>query len=446
MHGHGHQRALRRGGGGVVVDTTVEQPGVQVTGHDLGAGEQEAAEVDVGAQAQHVGAGQRRVESCQRLGAVGAVGDDLAEHGVVVTADDCSHPQTGVHADPAARRLLETEHRAAGGQEALGRVLGVDAGLDRVAREGDVLLAQRQLLARGDADLPVDQVHAGDHLGDRVLHLQAGVHLHEEELVRGVCGDNELDRPGADVPDRAGRVAGRLTDALAGGLVEQRAGRLLDDLLVAPLERALALSQVDDVAVGVGQDLHLDVAGGVHEPLEEQRVVAERVSRLAPRRVQGRRQVSRILDAPHALTAAAGGRLDENGVADLGRAGDQLVVGQSRPGDAGHGGHVASGHRGLGGDLVTHRLDRRGRRADEDQTRLLQRAGELRVLRQEAVPRVDGLRAGLAARGDDLVDVEVGLRRLRRAQPDRGVRHAHVQRVGVGIGVDGDRADTRGAE
>jgi hypothetical protein len=40
---------------------------------------------------------------------------------------------------------------------------------------------QRQRLAGGDAQLPLDQVEPGDHLGDRVLDLQARVHLHEVE-------------------------------------------------------------------------------------------------------------------------------------------------------------------------------------------------------------------------------------------------------------------------
>ena len=43
--------------------------------------------------------------------------------------------------------------------------------------------------------------------------------------------------------------------------VDGRRGRLLDDLLVAALDRALPLEEVDDVAVLVGEDLHLDVAG-----------------------------------------------------------------------------------------------------------------------------------------------------------------------------------------
>src|SRR3712207_8614617 len=48
----------------------------------------------------------------------------------------------------------------------------------------------------GDADLLVHEVDAGDHLGHRMLHLDAGVHLDEVELAVLV---QELDRAGAGV-------------------------------------------------------------------------------------------------------------------------------------------------------------------------------------------------------------------------------------------------------
>ena len=37
---------------------------------------------------------------------------------------------------------------------------------------------------------------------------------------------------------------------------ENRAGRFLQELLVAPLNAAVPLSQVDDIAMHVSQDLH----------------------------------------------------------------------------------------------------------------------------------------------------------------------------------------------
>ena len=68
--------------------------------------------------------------------------------------------------------------------------------------------------------------------------------------------------------------------------VEVDGRRDLDDLLVAALHRAIALVQVEDVAVLVAEDLHLDVLGLADKALEEYRVVAERALRLGARLVE----------------------------------------------------------------------------------------------------------------------------------------------------------------
>jgi hypothetical protein len=169
------------------------------------------------------------------------------------------------------------------GRKPAGGVLGVDAHLDGVAVQADVVLRERQRLAGCHPELLLDEVEAGDELGHGVLDLQAGVHLHEEELVGGVRADDELHRARAGVADRAGGVDGGASDAGAGRLVEQYRGCLLDHLLVAALQAALALAEVHDVAVVVGEDLHLDVPRRQHEPLEEEGVVAEAAGRLTPR-------------------------------------------------------------------------------------------------------------------------------------------------------------------
>ena len=64
-----------------------------------------------------------------------------------------------------------------------------------------------------------------------------------------------------------------------------------------PLDRALALEQVDDVAVVVGEDLDLDVARPLDQPLDVQRAVAERGRRLAPRRLNRVVELARVADA-----------------------------------------------------------------------------------------------------------------------------------------------------
>ena len=47
---------------------------------------------------------------------------------------------------------------------------------------------------------------------------------------------------------------------LAGRFVHARRGCYLDDFLVAALQRAIALEQMDDITVGIAENLHLDMA------------------------------------------------------------------------------------------------------------------------------------------------------------------------------------------
>ncbi len=195
------------------------------------------------------------------------------------------------------------------GQEALVGILGVDARLDRMAGDGELVLRSRQRLAEGDAQLPLDQVEPGDHLGHRVLDLQPRVHLHEIEAAVGM-GD-ELDRARADVADRLRRFDGGLPhrgSALGG---HAGRGRFLEHLLVASLHRAVALEQVDAVAQAVGEDLDLDVARLQHVLLDQDAVVAERALRLALARGERSGEVLALVDPAHALAAAAGARLDQ---------------------------------------------------------------------------------------------------------------------------------------
>ena len=111
-----------------------------------------------------------------------------------------------------------------------------------------------------------------------MLDLEARVQLDEGE--RAVRAEQELE--GARV-----RVADRAAGALGGGLhrvaqlrVERGRGRLLDELLVAALDRALALAERQDAAVVVAEHLHLDVARGHDRLLEVEVAVAERRLRL----------------------------------------------------------------------------------------------------------------------------------------------------------------------
>ena len=112
----------------------------------------------------------------------GAPDEELGEHRVVVGRDFVALVDADVVADAIAGRRAEGLEDSGAREVALGRVLGVDAALDRVAVKGDLRLRERQRLAGGDRELQRDEVDVGDELGDAVLDLEAGVHLEEVEV------------------------------------------------------------------------------------------------------------------------------------------------------------------------------------------------------------------------------------------------------------------------
>src|SRR5262249_35005528 len=138
-----------------------------------------------------------------------------------------------------------------------------------------------QALAGCDLELPADEVDPGAELSHRMLDLEPRVELDERE--RAVRAEQELERARVHVPDlAAGALRGTLP-CLAQLRRQRRRGRLLDQLLVPPLDRALALTEGEDVPVRVAQHLDLDVARGDEHLLEVERSVSERRSRLACR-------------------------------------------------------------------------------------------------------------------------------------------------------------------
>ena len=138
-----------------------------------------------------------------------------------------------------------------------------------------------QRLALGDANLQRHQIEPGDHLGHRVFNLQPGVHL--EEIERAALLEQELHRAGTAVIDAARSLDRRRTHARTQLIVHHRTRRFLDHLLMTTLHRAVALAEVQGVAVAVGKHLEFDMARAHDGFFEDQFRGAEGVQRLGSR-------------------------------------------------------------------------------------------------------------------------------------------------------------------
>ena len=307
----------------------------------------------------------------------------------------------------------------------------------RVSGAGDVALLERQRLAARHPNLPFDEIEPGDRLGDRVFDLQARVDLEEVELA--VAVEEELHRPRTGVADGLPGGDSRRAHARPQRVVDGDRRRLFDDLLIAALNGALALEQMEHAAVRIAEDLQLDVARRVEVALDQQGVVAERARRLAPRRRQRLRQGARLAYQTHALAAAAGRGLDQQRQADALRFARQGRVVEPRTRLAGHHRHAGLGHDRARFHLAAHASDRIHRRADEGEAGVNAARRELGVLGQEAVAGMDRVGADCLRGRENTIDVEVRLQARRRTDAHRLVRLGGVRGAGIGIRVDGNR-------
>ncbi len=174
-------------------------------------------------------------------------------------------------------------------------------------------------------------------------------------------------RPGARVADVGRERHRRLAHPVA-----QRRGRapgagFLDQLLVAALDRAVALAQVDHLAVRVAHDLDLDVARVLRGTSRRRprRCRRRRAPRSAPGRTSAANSSGVVRDA-HSLAAAAGRGLDDDRETDLlARTPAPRRSPRSVPGEPGTVGTPASCGQAPRGGLVAHQPDLLGGRADE---------------------------------------------------------------------------------
>ena len=198
--------------------------------------------------------------------------------------------------------------------------------------------------------------------------------------------------------------------------------------------------------MAVGDDLHFDVAGAGQQPLEEDGAVAESLERLAAGALEGRAQLGVRAHFANAATAAAGGGLDHQWVAQALGVASGLLQGLHRAAAPRRHRHPRLLGELLGADLVAQPAHDLSRRADEDDVELVAQIDERGVLGDEPPADPDRLDPVLDHDLTQAVVVEIGVLALavpgvderRRAEQHRFVGLAHEHRSALGLGIEGD--------
>ncbi len=262
------------GRSGPLAELAVDEAGVEPGRLEVLVVEDPLEERNRRANAAHLVFGERAAHALNRVLARVAPGDQLRDQRIVEDRDLAALVGAAVVAHTGSLRNAQSLDPPRRRQEAVVGVFRVDAAFDGVRlRVEQRVRIQVEPLASRDANLPLHQVDARHHLGDRVLDLQARVHLQEVE--RSVLVEQEFDRAGVGVTHRfRNRRRGRRHAPPELRRDRQRRA-LFDDLLVTPLDRALALDERQHGAVMIAEQLHFDVARRHDPALEIHRTVTE---------------------------------------------------------------------------------------------------------------------------------------------------------------------------
>src|SRR5690606_9839019 len=272
-----------------------------------------------------------------------------------------------------------------------GRILARYAAFDGPATWLDLLLPERKLLACRDPELPLHQVDSGDEFRHGVLYLDARVHLEEIKIALRV--EQEFARTGILIPNRSCGCHGSLTHARAKLRVHGDTRCFLDHLLVAPLDGALPLTKMENVAMLVRKHLDLNVARALDVLLHVNRVITKGIERLTTRRLERRGEFPLLPHDAHTLSATARRSLEQNGIAVLICNGGRFLRITQRLLRTRNNRHTSSSHEVPCRSLAAHSLDGFSRRTNPGETGIAHRPGEPCTLCQEAITRVNCLRA-----------------------------------------------------
>jgi hypothetical protein len=114
-----------------------------------------------------------------------------------------------------------------------------------------------------------------------MLHLDARIYL-DEAPSAAFDIDEELDGTRVQVFRLSRYSHGCSSDFVANANVERNSRRHFNDLLMATLDRAVALIEMEDVPVMISKDLNFDVLGSPDIALEENGIISKRCRRLLP--------------------------------------------------------------------------------------------------------------------------------------------------------------------
>ena len=223
---------------------------------------------------------QHSLQSRQSFFAIGSEGNDLCDHGIEVRRNGVAFLHAGVDAHTGTSEYAKALHYTGGWRKSVAGILGVQPHFNRVAVRDRRMTLQASALR--NVDLQLDQVNSGRAFGYRMLDLQAGIHLHEQETF-ALWLIEKFDRSRIAIVGSLGDADRRSTQLMV--LFASQCGRrrLLQNFLMPALDGAVANSYRPGGAMMIGYDLDFYMTRAAHDFLQEHSRIAKRFERFAAR-------------------------------------------------------------------------------------------------------------------------------------------------------------------
>ena len=253
-------------------------------------------------------------------------------------------------------------------------------------------LRVRQFPALRNLNLQPDQVQPGHHLRDRMLHLNPRIDLNEIEIAGR--RQQKFHRAGIGITDLARQRYCRICHAALDFRRDRRRRALFNDLLMPPLDRAIALIKMHHVAVMIAKNLHFNVARAFNIFLHQQM----------------RRRQRRV---PLLLLAAAKASLNSAALRTMRMPrppppSEALIsLGNSFSAGAGTTGTPASCASLRASLFDPSALITSGARPNENNARIFTGGSKRGILRQKSISRMDRISARQLRRSNDLFNIEI---------------------------------------
>src|ERR1700724_1527460 len=189
---------------------------------------------------------ERQPHAIDRGCARGADRNYFRDHRIVIRRHDVASVSMRIYPNAAATGRVVKSDSSRGWLKIFGRILGVDATLDRVEPRGRVRDVWRERLTGGDPNLFLYQITTVNLFRDGVFNLDAGIHLDEIEM--SIRIDEKLNRASILVGDGFREFDRGISHFLAQPRVHKRRRAFLDHFLVPPLNGIIPLAQMNNVA------------------------------------------------------------------------------------------------------------------------------------------------------------------------------------------------------